>query len=637
MKILLTLTALIVFYSSVGIADEGDPVVWIYSELGTRQAQGTGFFFSPNGDILTAYHVIKDAHQINVYHKGEEFKNILVVAVLPEADLAHLKVDNQAAAFPYFPLNLSFQNTISGQAITSIGHPRGLPNQHIQGNITQVGTLDSDQFRDKDGNRLFKRKNLKLLPIDMNIYSGASGSPLLLNGEVIGVLSGSFNEGGSIVWGIPIEYKDKMRKIGRRANEIDWQPFKLMAKSWSTLRRTFLLDKDLKKFIDNYYSALDEFALANEKAFQEINMTRGTLSIVRGILNSVDEIPVEKRERFLEAWEREYVSKLLEASQKLKRFSNRLVQAQGKVALSFFPISKKVLTLLDGLPITIRNLNTVDMFEQLANQLNADSKSFRLQAEQNGQEISKVHGELVYTMAKIKSPKNLDTLGKVELYKKTLPVLDRMLQRLATMNITDMQEFGWLYQNKGKLMEAALFKDFDRNYQNIRYDSDYFSIVAPAGWTLLTAENIQRFGYNPDLLSLSGVFIKTGFFGQDSSEANMIAIMEVDDHQKLPSPVISEAVFRGFKIGSERSLAIAFPNLENLNVSKFVFHERESILFTGLVGSNNIPGRIHNVYLNGPVQDIQINCQVYWGASIEECRTAIGSINFFELLEDDLL
>jgi S1-C subfamily serine protease len=70
--------------SSNGLPGQtADKVVVIRSNLGlNREGVGTGFFISPTGRVLTAYHVIQDARDLTVTRPGVSYRN---VSRLPES------------------------------------------------------------------------------------------------------------------------------------------------------------------------------------------------------------------------------------------------------------------------------------------------------------------------------------------------------------------------------------------------------------------------------------------------------------------------------------------------------------------------------------------------------------------------
>jgi S1-C subfamily serine protease len=197
-------------------------VVAVYAQLGGRWGQGSGFLVSPSGEVITAYHVIYGAQRIDVSWRGVLFKDVLIVRIRPDRDLAVLRIVNPPRPANMQPLRLAEQGSSwsAGQSVHVLGHARGLPLQRYDGTVTQEGVLLSEQLRNDQGEKLFREDGIRLVPADVTIYSGLSGGPILLGNEVIGVLSGSLSVGRGISWGIPVEYLRSMQEIGRRAGEM---------------------------------------------------------------------------------------------------------------------------------------------------------------------------------------------------------------------------------------------------------------------------------------------------------------------------------------------------------------------------------------------------------------------------------
>ena len=69
----------------------------------TEKGFGSGFFISEDGYIITNYHVVADAKQIDVVLNDESIQTASVVRVDIDRDLALLKIGGQN----YLPFNLS--------------------------------------------------------------------------------------------------------------------------------------------------------------------------------------------------------------------------------------------------------------------------------------------------------------------------------------------------------------------------------------------------------------------------------------------------------------------------------------------------------------------------------------------------
>ena len=151
---------------------------------------GSGFVVDRDGYIVTNYHVIEDAQEIEVNFSGDDRVPARIIGSDPSTDLAVLKIDANSRALTPLPLGNSDAVRV-GDAIVAIGNPFGLERSvtagivsALQRNITAPNGYTID----------------KVIQIDAPINRGNSGGPLLnANGEVIGVNSQIESETGGNV------------------------------------------------------------------------------------------------------------------------------------------------------------------------------------------------------------------------------------------------------------------------------------------------------------------------------------------------------------------------------------------------------------------------------------------------------
>ena len=170
-----------------------------------QQGSGSGSIIDAQGHILTNYHVIEEARQLEVTLLTEERKfEAKVVGIDPTNDLAVIKVDPANASLTRVPLGSSAHLRV-GQKALAIGNPFGL-----QGTLT-VGVISSLQrsIQDRSG-RLID----DVIQTDAAINPGNSGGPLLnAQGELIGINTQIFStSGGSIGIGFAVPV-DTARRI----------------------------------------------------------------------------------------------------------------------------------------------------------------------------------------------------------------------------------------------------------------------------------------------------------------------------------------------------------------------------------------------------------------------------------------
>ena len=149
-------------------------------EGGVRVVPGTGsgFIVSPDGYIVTNYHVVDGAKKIEVtLTDGREFQARLIGGD-QQSDVAVLKIDAQD--LPYATLGDS-SSLRPGQWVIAIGNPYGFDHTVTAGIVSATGR----SLNDRSGRTLATGD---LIQTDAAINSGNSGGPLLdLNGHVVGI------------------------------------------------------------------------------------------------------------------------------------------------------------------------------------------------------------------------------------------------------------------------------------------------------------------------------------------------------------------------------------------------------------------------------------------------------------------
>jgi 2-alkenal reductase len=147
-------------------------------------SQGSGFVYDDQGHIITNFHVVEGAQQVEVdFTTGYKVYGT-VIGTDPDSDLAIVKVN--APASELRPIPLGDSDTLKvGQTVIAIGNPFGLSGTMTTGVVSALGrTLESQ--RDAPGGGLFTAGDI--IQTDAAINPGNSGGPLFnLSGEVIGV------------------------------------------------------------------------------------------------------------------------------------------------------------------------------------------------------------------------------------------------------------------------------------------------------------------------------------------------------------------------------------------------------------------------------------------------------------------
>jgi 2-alkenal reductase len=140
--------------------------------------------YDQQGHIITNYHVVEGAEELEVHFPSGLKLWGEVVGSDIDSDLAVIKVD--APEDELYPLPLGNSDQIKvGQSVIAIGNPFGLSSTMTTGIISARGrTLDSIR-QTADGRQFSAGGNIQT---DAAINPGNSGGPLLnLQGEVIGL------------------------------------------------------------------------------------------------------------------------------------------------------------------------------------------------------------------------------------------------------------------------------------------------------------------------------------------------------------------------------------------------------------------------------------------------------------------
>ena len=155
-----------------------------------RTGQGSGFFVSTDGYILTNNHVVDDAREVTVRLADERTFPARVVGRDPTTDVALVKIDG-STDFPAVPLGDSGALRV-GDWVVAIGNPFGLDHSVSAGIVSgkgrDIGAGPYDEF----------------LQTDASINPGNSGGPLFnLAGEVVGINTAIIGQG--IGFAVPID------------------------------------------------------------------------------------------------------------------------------------------------------------------------------------------------------------------------------------------------------------------------------------------------------------------------------------------------------------------------------------------------------------------------------------------------
>lgn len=153
-----------------------------------RQGSGSGFFYDTLGHIITNYHVIADADELQVTLADGRTVPAQIAGSDPSNDLAVIKVDLPANEIRPLPIGDSTQVYV-GQFVLALGNPFGLERTLTFGIVSALGRVIESPNQRFIG---------EVIQSDVAINPGNSGGPLLdLSGRVIGVNSAILSPSGA--------------------------------------------------------------------------------------------------------------------------------------------------------------------------------------------------------------------------------------------------------------------------------------------------------------------------------------------------------------------------------------------------------------------------------------------------------
>jgi serine protease Do len=182
---------------------KGDPLERFFRQFGengmphqahprTGMAQGSGFFISADGYIVTNNHVVEHATDVQVTMQDGTIVPAKVIGTDKKTDLALLKVNGGDKPYAYVPW--SDHSPRVGDWVIAVGNPFGLGGTVTAGIVSargrDIGAGHYDDF----------------LQIDAPVNRGNSGGPTFnTEGQVVGVNTAIFSpSGGSVGIGFAI-------------------------------------------------------------------------------------------------------------------------------------------------------------------------------------------------------------------------------------------------------------------------------------------------------------------------------------------------------------------------------------------------------------------------------------------------
>jgi hypothetical protein len=215
-------------------------IILTYGKDGKIIGQGSGFFVSKDGDIITNRHVLTEVYRAEIKTaKGKIYPILMIVGEDKEADIIRASVDIRSESV--HPLSVSISIPEVGERVAVIGSPLGFEQTVSDGIVSAVREIPAFG---------------KIYQITAPISPGSSGSPVVnMKGVVIGVAAFQLVEGQNLNFAIPGErianlktekrrtlaqgegFRDKAEWKNQCYTQIAEQTAALAARDWPQLER----------------------------------------------------------------------------------------------------------------------------------------------------------------------------------------------------------------------------------------------------------------------------------------------------------------------------------------------------------------------------------------------------------------
>ncbi|RLE18944.1 MAG: peptidase [Acidobacteria bacterium] len=163
-------------------------------EPAPRRSEGSGFFITETGEIITNNHVVDDADKIEVELVDGTTYEAEIVGSDPATDLALIRVKKSNGGFPHLQMGDSASLRV-GEWVMAAGNPLNMDHTITVGVVSAKGRALG----------LSDRSFENYIQTDAAINFGNSGGPLVnLRGEVIGINAAINARGQNLGFAIPV-------------------------------------------------------------------------------------------------------------------------------------------------------------------------------------------------------------------------------------------------------------------------------------------------------------------------------------------------------------------------------------------------------------------------------------------------
>ncbi len=207
----------------------------------TNRAEGSGFFWSTDGEVITNAHVVAGSSSIIVRTFTGAQYSARIKKLDAYLDLAILKVDGGPfQIIPYFSTQFK-----QGEEVMAFGSPLGLKDSVSKGIISAVRDISEVDS---------EKRGIAIIQTDAVTLPGSSGGPLLnMNGEVIGILFAGKGIGLGVNFAIPISYYFSVEAKPNFGLKDDFLLYLEEDKQWAEAHNDFVkLSEQVNSFIKDW-------------------------------------------------------------------------------------------------------------------------------------------------------------------------------------------------------------------------------------------------------------------------------------------------------------------------------------------------------------------------------------------------
>jgi len=195
--------------------------------IDTHRGQGSGFFVSPEGLVLTNAHVVRGSRQIVVVTRAGERFSATITKIANWHDLALLMVNAPShVRFPFLNDNPAAGDIPQGEEVLAFGSPLGLTATVTRGIISAWREIDVTFG-------VWANNSIRVLQHDAAIAPGNSGGPLVnLYGEWVGINTLVRADWAGFGFAVPAERYHALLRQGYYSLRYDWFSYLTESRSW---------------------------------------------------------------------------------------------------------------------------------------------------------------------------------------------------------------------------------------------------------------------------------------------------------------------------------------------------------------------------------------------------------------------